>query len=274
MNIKKRTRTLVVVGLLTALEAILAFTPAGFINILPVSATTMHIPVIIAAVLEGPLVGGILGLVFGCLSLLSAFTTPTLFSPIFQNPLVSVLPRILVGVGAGYLFKVFVKLDALEKTSKVKKLVSGAVYILSALALAGGAYYYVGLFAVKVNGMTDTLKLVSSLVPAVIIIVLAALLFRKFLAGDKRDIGAAVTGVGGALINAAGVLGMMILLEAQKMYTAVPAAASALGTFFAGIILTNTIPEAILACAVTILVFKAMKPVYDRRQAKPLNKQG
>lgn len=272
MNTK--TRTLVVTGLLTAFEAILAFTPIGIIRILPVSATTMHIPVIIGAVLEGPLVGGILGLVFGLFSMLNAVIAPSLFSPIFYNPLVAVLPRILIGVGAGYLFKAFVKLDAMEKASKAKKYLSAAIYLLSAAALAWGAYYYIGLFAGKVTGLSDTLKLVLSLVPAVLIIALAAIFLKRFVQGDKRDIGAAVTGVAGAFINAAGVLGMMLLLESQKMFAAVPSAANALGAFYAGIILTNTIPEAILACAVTILVFKAMKTAYDRRQTKPIEKKG
>jgi uncharacterized membrane protein len=272
MNTK--TRKLVVAGLLTAFEAILAFTPIGIIRILPVSATTMHIPVIIGAVLEGPLVGGVLGLVFGLFSMLNAVISPTLFSPIFLNPLVAVLPRILVGVGSGYLFKAFLKLDAMEKASKAKRYVSAAVYIISALALSGGAFYYIGLFAGKVPGMSDILKMVLSLIPAVLIIVLAAIFMKKFLKGDKRDIGASVTGVAGAFINAAGVLGLMFLLESQKMFAAVPSAANALGAFYAGIILTNTIPEAILACAITVLVFKATKTLYDRRQSKPAEKKG
>ena len=151
MNTKSRTRTLVVMGLLTALEIIFAFVPfVGFINIPPVSATTLHIPVIIGAVLEGPLVGGILGLIFGLLSFITALLFPaTPLALIFQNPLISVLPRILVGIGAAYVFKAFQKLDKLEKAKKSYRAVGASVYVLFSLALAWAAFYYIDLFSGK-----------------------------------------------------------------------------------------------------------------------------
>ena len=49
-----KTRTLVQLSLLIALEAVMAFTPLGFIMIPPISITILHIPVIIGAILLGP----------------------------------------------------------------------------------------------------------------------------------------------------------------------------------------------------------------------------
>lgn len=66
----------------------------------------MHIPVIIAAILEGPVVGGFVGLIFGLSSMYTAATIfaglPTAF--VFLNPLVSVFPRILIGIAAHYAY--------------------------------------------------------------------------------------------------------------------------------------------------------------------------
>ena len=56
-----KTRELVQLSLLIALEAVLAFTPLGFIMIPPIAITILHIPVIIGAVLMGPAKGGVLG---------------------------------------------------------------------------------------------------------------------------------------------------------------------------------------------------------------------
>ena len=72
----RRTTRLTQLSLLIALLAVLGFTPLGFIMIPPVSITLMHIPVIIGAILLGPLDGAILGGVFGCISLFKAVTTP------------------------------------------------------------------------------------------------------------------------------------------------------------------------------------------------------
>jgi uncharacterized membrane protein len=94
-----RTRTIVIAGVLSAISILLAVTPIGyFITIAGVSTTTMHIPVIIGAVLEGPVVGALIGLVFGVTSLIRSATAPNgPIDPLFINPLLSVLPRLFIG---------------------------------------------------------------------------------------------------------------------------------------------------------------------------------
>lgn len=101
------TRRIAVTGILSAFAILLSLVPSlGYIPIGPMVITTMHIPVIIAAILEGPFVGGFVGLIFGLSSIYNAATVyaalPT--SVFFLNPLVSVLPRILIGVVAYYVF--------------------------------------------------------------------------------------------------------------------------------------------------------------------------
>ena len=65
----------------------------------------MHLPVILGAVLMGPLCGGILGGFMGLCSFLTAVMTPNLTSPFFLRPEISILPRILIGVAAGWIYR-------------------------------------------------------------------------------------------------------------------------------------------------------------------------
>ena len=110
MSSKKKTSTrkLTVTGMMIAITMILAYTPLGIIPLQPVSATITHIPTIIIALLEGPIVGAIIGAAFGIVSLIKALTQPAgILDPYFINPLVSILPRVLIGIIAGYSYKGF-----------------------------------------------------------------------------------------------------------------------------------------------------------------------
>jgi len=90
-------RKLVITGALGALAIFLGITRLGFFPwISGASITILHIPAIIGAILEGPFVGTGIGAIFGLFSLLQAYIAPTgPVDPLFQNPLVSVLPRIV-----------------------------------------------------------------------------------------------------------------------------------------------------------------------------------
>lgn len=122
---KFSTRQIVVSGLLTALTVTLGATGWGF---LPVptpagAATLMHIPVIIAGVLEGPIVGGFVGLLFGIFTL-----------PFLGDPRVVIPARLLIGVASWLSFKLVRKIVKSDPASKslwgslgVAGLVAGAV---------------------------------------------------------------------------------------------------------------------------------------------------
>lgn len=96
------TQRLATIGLLSAITIVMGMTPLGFIQLPTIKATTMQIPVVIGAILEGPVVGGILGLIFGLFSVFQNMTAPSALSFALINPLVSVLPRILIGVLSYY----------------------------------------------------------------------------------------------------------------------------------------------------------------------------
>ncbi len=101
LNIRKIT----IVGVLTAITVVLGQMGWGLINVgLPAKVTIMHIPVIVGAVLEGPLVGIMVGLLFGIFSIIQNIIAPAPLSFALINPLVSVLPRMLIGVTAYYTY--------------------------------------------------------------------------------------------------------------------------------------------------------------------------
>lgn len=91
MNMQWMTGT----ALMAAVTLVLANTPLGLIKMPFLTATTLHIPVIIATLVLGVESGMITGLVFGVNSLISNLTNASFFAPFFINPLVSVLPRVL-----------------------------------------------------------------------------------------------------------------------------------------------------------------------------------
>lgn len=101
------TRKIATIGLLAAINIMLGVTGLGiiFASVTFPGVTIMHIPTIVAGILEGPLVGGIVGLIFGVFSMYQASTMPA--SPIalaFLDPRVSVVPRILIGIVSYYVY--------------------------------------------------------------------------------------------------------------------------------------------------------------------------
>lgn len=101
-----------ILGILTAVILLQSFIPfLGYIPIPPLNPTIIHITVIIAALSLGTKDGMIIGGIWGVIRLIRAFAAPqTPLDPlIFTNPLISVLPRIMVGLVAGLVFYWFKK---------------------------------------------------------------------------------------------------------------------------------------------------------------------
>jgi len=115
-NRVKDTRWLVGTAMMAAVVILLANTPLGLIPTPIINATTTHIPVILGAILLGPLSGGILGGVFGICSMISNTMAPKVLSFAFSPFLATSLPgalkavwvavgcRIMIGVVSGWLW--------------------------------------------------------------------------------------------------------------------------------------------------------------------------
>ena len=119
---KRDTRWLVLLALFVAIEIFLNVTGIGLIPLPLIKASTLHIPVIIGAVLMGPLAGGVLGGVFGLCSIWSNSAAPGLlsfaFSPFLATSAAGAVKtiwiafgcRVLIGVVAGWLWIALKKL--------------------------------------------------------------------------------------------------------------------------------------------------------------------
>ena len=93
-------RQIVIAGILGGIAIFLGYTRLGFIPVpnLAGSATIMHVPGILGGALEGPVVGTIVGGIFGIFSFIQAEV------PFFRDPLVSILPRLFIGIVAWVVF--------------------------------------------------------------------------------------------------------------------------------------------------------------------------
>jgi len=114
MTLNNKTQRLTILAVFTAIILILGIpgNPLGFIPLPFVRATTIHIPVIIGALILGPKYGAALGFMFGLVSLTNNTFNPTVtsfvFSPFYNLPgeesgsllslIVVFVPRILVGI--------------------------------------------------------------------------------------------------------------------------------------------------------------------------------
>lgn len=209
MKAKKHdTRWMVSVALMAAIIIVLANTPLGMIQLPVIKATTVHIPVIIGAVLMGPSAGAILGAVFGICSLISNTMAPTLlsfaFSPFMSTTgivgalsaiWVSIGCRVLIGVAAGWLWKLLEKVNvnsviALPITGFVGSMVNtvtvmGSIYILFARQYAEAKE--VGISAVwgLIMGTVTASGIPEAIAAAILVLALGKVLLGVF---KKMDI--------------------------------------------------------------------------------------
>ena len=206
MKTKKHdTRWLVSVALMAAIVIVLANTPLGMIQLPIIKATTVHIPVIIGAILLGPLAGGILGFVFGVCSLISNTMAPTLlsfaFSPFMSTTglsgaakaiWISVGCRILIGVAAGWLWILLkqwnmnrkgLQIIALAATGFVGSMVNtitvmGSIYILFARQYADAKEVAVTAVWGLIMGTVTASGIPEAIAAAILVAVIAKVLLR------------------------------------------------------------------------------------------------
>ena len=152
----KKTSEMVKMALFIALIILLSVTPLGYIPLGAINATTIQMPVIIGAVLFGWKKGAVLGGVFGLTSLLKNTVQPNLtsfvfspFVPVFGEEsgsfwaiIISLVPRIMIGVVAAAVFSLLVKF-------KLNKTLSSAIAgfcgsLTNTVLVMGGIYVFFG----------------------------------------------------------------------------------------------------------------------------------
>ena len=123
----KKTLSMVMTGLFMAIIAVMTFIPnVGYINLIVIKATLLHVPVIVGSIVLGPKKGAVLGATFGITSLIKN----TLFSPFYQvgdiggngwSVVIALVPRILVGVIPYF---VFTGIEKLLKNIKMRRTIA------------------------------------------------------------------------------------------------------------------------------------------------------
>ena len=113
MNTTNNTSKLVILGLMTGILLLMAYTPLGYLNIGPLAITFNVIPVAIAAITLGPAGGAAIGAVFGMTSFLQCIGiggSSAMGAMLFSiNPFLAFVqrfvPRMLDGLLLGYIFQ-------------------------------------------------------------------------------------------------------------------------------------------------------------------------
>lgn len=203
------TKWMVSVALMAAIVIVLANTPLGMIQLPIIKATTVHIPVIIGAILLGPAAGAILGCIFGICSLISNTMAPTLlsfaFSPFMSTTgligavkaiWISVGCRVLIGVAAGWLWVLFKKINvneviALPIVGFVGSMVNtvcvmGSIYLLFAKQYAEAKDVAVSAVWGLVMGTVTASGIPEAIAAAVLILAIGKVLLSVF---KRMDIG-------------------------------------------------------------------------------------
>lgn len=197
---KLDTRYMATLAMLCGVLLVMGMTGIGFIPLPVIKATTMHIPVILGAVLLGPKAGAVLGGLFGLCSIWANTTTPGLlsfaFSPFMTTEgLIGVLKslwialgcRILFGLVAGWLWTLVKKIAkqdylALPVTAAVSTIchtffVMGSIYLLLAQQYAAAKNVAVS----AVFGLVMTTVTASGIPEAIVAAVLVTVIGKALL---------------------------------------------------------------------------------------------
>ncbi len=136
---KHSSRTISLMGIFGALIILQAYIPmVGYIRIFPAwpAISTIHLTVILGGVLLGIPGGAGLGLLWGVISLIKAYTSATdpMTLLLFQNPIIAIVPRVMVGIVAAAVFNLLAPKVKTGLGATVKLVAAG---ILGALTNTG-----------------------------------------------------------------------------------------------------------------------------------------
>lgn len=246
MNKKTLTsRKLTTAAVLGAITIVLGITPLGLIPLGIINATTMHIPVIIAAIVEGPVVGGLVGLIFGVFSLINAILRTTPISFVFYNPLISVIPRILIGITSYYAYQSVKRFD-----DKNLKIASKILWSLLLIFLSYILYKNIKTGASKLN-----------IILIIILILLCLGLFYYSIKTSTKDFPIAIGAFVGSMTNTILVLGGIYLIYAQKYVEALNIPLENARSAILGVSISSGLPEAFLSIIIVTGVVKSVLKV-------------
>ena len=263
---------LVLTALFTAIIIIMAFTPLGYIPLVVINATIIHIPVILGALFLGPKKGAFLGFVFGLTSFINntfkaATASAFVFSPvlaynvagvpgIFKSLYICFVPRILVGIVPYFVYLLIRHL--LRDGQKVWHIVISAA---AALILFISVRAFLHNLTENVLSMT-----VCTLIGAVCGIALFVVLMVSGKNKPSASIALAYAGLAGAFTNTLFVMSGIYILYRDAYAQALGVAGDTVLNIIMGVVSFNGIVEAVVAAILIAGVGLALirvKPVKE-----------
>ena len=206
---KQDTRYMATLAMLCGVLLVMGMTGIGFIPLPVIKATTMHIPVILGAILLGPSAGAVLGGLFGLCSIWANTTTPGLlsfaFSPfmttegipgVLKSLWIALGCRIFFGLIAGWLWKVVRKITAqdyiaLPITAAISTichtfLVMGSIYLLLAQQYAAAKNVAVTAVFGLVMGTITASGIPEAVIAAILVTIIGKSLLHLMARMKKR----------------------------------------------------------------------------------------
>ena len=203
------TRYMAILAMLCGILLVMGMTGIGFIPLPVIKATTMHIPVILGAILLGPKAGAILRALFGLCSIWANTTAPGLlafaFSPfmtteglpgVAKSLWIALGCRILLGLIAGWLWNVFHKLFkneyvSLPVTAAIATIchtlmVMGSIYFLLAQQYAAAKNVALSAVFGLVMGTVTASGIPEAIIAAVLVTVIGKTLLHMMMRMQKR----------------------------------------------------------------------------------------
>jgi len=157
--------------------------PAGMASV----AILCFIPTVITSLIYGPIVGAFMGGLAGLVTLSRAIIMPAgILDPYFINPLVSVLPRIFIGIIPYYVYRLIKKL---VKAQSVASFLAGAFGAIINTALVMPMLYFLygteiatkvgSSFKVLLIGIISSSMLLEAAVMGIFTVAVMAIYLKK-----------------------------------------------------------------------------------------------
>ncbi|MDE7334661.1 MAG: ECF transporter S component [Lachnospiraceae bacterium] len=266
----EKTYELVLTALFTAIIVIMAFTPLGYIPLVVINATVIHIPVILGALFLGPKKGAFLGFVFGLTSFInntfkavtaSAFVfSPVLaadvigISGVFKSMYICFVPRILVGV-IPYFVYILIRNLLKSRQALWRFVINGAVSVI----------FLISVRAFVNNLLKDSAGTLAGTAAGLILGI--GLFLGLTVMGQKKasaNVAFAYAGLAGAFTNTLFVMSGIFILYKDAYAQALGIAGDAVIDVIMGVISFNGIVEAVVAAILTAgigIALAQIKPV-------------
>lgn len=150
-------RELTIAGLLAAITIFLGITGYGFIPLVFMKATILHVPTIIGAIVAGPKVGVMVGFLFGLFSFSQSIQAPSVMMQfivqynVFYDAVICIIPRMLIGLSAYFVY------SALRTSNMIRTFAAAVAGALTNTVLfLGSIFILVGAPYAEAQGLSIT----------------------------------------------------------------------------------------------------------------------